>query len=178
MCSYILECIHAHKCNKCQILRRKPTSKLSPVLIRGQWRFPLPPLEGALTMQRSYKPQATSRHLVHSVLLHIKIPLHTFLYTVYLIHKSIKRIHTKIFGIRQDKLWSIALYYISANAVAYIYIYILEYILSEKETENRKRRPTTIGYRERASGYVLMPTQHHSTIFKGHITFTLVFAGV
>lgn len=103
-----------------KILRRKLTPKLSPVLIPGQWLFALPPLEGALKVQRSFKPQATPQHLVQSILMHIKILLHTYLYRVCLIYKSIKRIHTKIFGIRQDKLWSIALYYISANAVAYI----------------------------------------------------------
>lgn len=55
--------------------------------------------------------------------------------TVYNLNQCI---HTKIFGIRQDKLWSIALCYISANAVAYIYIYI--YIFSLKKTNREQKR--------------------------------------
>lgn len=69
---------------------------------------------------------------------------------IYFIYNLIQCIHTKIFGIRQDKLWSIALCYISANAVAYMYIYFLSI---KQKTE--KKRATAIGYWERASGYVL-----------------------
>ncbi len=127
MCSYILECIHIHKCAKCQILvRMKWLLYTVIVFVHSQRHFPPPPLE----VQRSYKPEAASWHsmLLNTVLLHIKTPLYLYM-GIYFIYNLIQCIHTKIFGIRQDKLWSIALCYISANAVAYMCIYV--YIFSQ-----------------------------------------------
>lgn len=58
---------------------------------------------------------------------------------IYFVYNLVQRIHTKIFGIGQDKLWSIALCYISANAVAYIYIGYI-YFFSLKKTNGEQKR--------------------------------------
>lgn len=89
---------------------------------------------------------------------------------IYFIYNLIQCIHTKIFGIRQDKLWRIALCYISANAVAYT-VYISFFFLPLKKTNREQKRD---GLLLLDAESMLVPTEHHSPIFKGHtITFML-----
>lgn len=64
---------------------------------------------------------------------------------IYFVYNLVQRIHTKIFGIGQDKLWSIALCYISANAVAYIYRLYIFFLSQENKWRTEKRRATAIG---------------------------------